>query len=395
MVASGPGQSFVISVFVDEMLGGTGLSRTAFSVLYAAGTVVSAAAMLAVGRLADRLGLRLLWIVVCLGLVLACVLASVAHGLLLAFFALALLRTFGQGSFPLLGTLLVARSFRGRRGQAMAAASLGLTVASVALPPAAVGLILAFGWRDAYRVLAIGLLVLVLPLAWLIRLPRRQGDEQDRATGKPQPSGYPRALRRSRTLPRLALPTRRAGRLLFVVAAPPLLLTAVIFHAVSLLGERGLSLAEASAALSLLGIANAVGTIAAGAVSDRMRTRRLLSVMSALLLASLLILLARSAAAAYFAFVLLGLGGGVFGVAAGIVWPRTYGLAEIGRLQGTATSVQIAAAAAGPLPLALSQAAVDSYEPALILLAAYAAVALLAALRWRDPRAVRVRHNAR
>lgn len=200
MVASGPGQSFVISVFVDDMLEGTDLSRTTFSLLYAAGTVVSAAAMLAIGRLTDRLGLCPLWIAVCVGLASACLLASVAYGLVVAFFALALLRTFGQGSFPLLGTLLVARSFRGRRGQAMAAASLGLTVASVALPPAAVGLILAFGWRDAYRVLAIALVVLVLPLAWLIRLPRREGEETDSPAGKPRQSGYPRALRRSRAL---------------------------------------------------------------------------------------------------------------------------------------------------------------------------------------------------
>lgn len=56
--ASAPGQSFLISVFVDGFLAGTGVSRTWFSALYAAGTVVSAAAMIALGRVVDRRGLR-------------------------------------------------------------------------------------------------------------------------------------------------------------------------------------------------------------------------------------------------------------------------------------------------------------------------------------------------
>src|SRR5665809_81829 len=74
MVASGPGQSFLIAVFVDEMLVGTGLSRTTFSVLYAAGTVVSALTMLQVGRLADRFGARFVWVAASLGLAGACAL---------------------------------------------------------------------------------------------------------------------------------------------------------------------------------------------------------------------------------------------------------------------------------------------------------------------------------
>lgn len=147
MFASGPGQSFLIAIFVDEMLVGTGLSRTVFSVLYAAGTIVSALAMLQVGRIADRFGLRVVWIVAAVGLAGACLLAGAANGAVLAFFALALLRTFGQGSFPLVATLLVARTFRARRGRAMAVASLGLTAASILLPPLAVWLIVDLGWR--------------------------------------------------------------------------------------------------------------------------------------------------------------------------------------------------------------------------------------------------------
>jgi hypothetical protein len=70
--ASAPGQSFLIAVFVDDMLDGTDLTRTAFSGLYATGTVVSAVAMLALDRVIDRHGLRLAWGVVTVALAMAC-----------------------------------------------------------------------------------------------------------------------------------------------------------------------------------------------------------------------------------------------------------------------------------------------------------------------------------
>ena len=389
MFASAPGQSFLIAVFVDEILADADLSRTTFSALYAAATIVSASAMVAVGRAADRSGLRAVWIAVAVGLALACGAASLVDGVVLAFVALALLRTFGQGSFPLVGTLLVNRWFGGRRGQAMAVASFGLTAASVVLPPLVVLLILGVGWESAYRLLGLAVLAVMLPLAFLVGEPAGGRGRLD--VPVPGAGRFPRALRPAWPLGRLTLPTRRAGRLLFVLSAPPLILTAIIFHAVSLLGARGLSLTEAGLALSLLGLLNAAGTLGGGAVADRVSTRALLSAMSALFAVSAAVLLVQGRVAAYLGFVLLGLAGGIFGVASGIVWARTYGLAQLGRLQGISFAVQIAGAAAGPLPLAVSLALTDSYRPALVGLAAYGGLALLVAARWRDPRAVRRR----
>jgi MFS family permease len=392
MVASGPGQSYLVAVFVDEMLAGTGLSRTVFSALYAGGTVVSAVCMLRLGRLADRVGLRALWVVASLGLAGACALASAAHGVVLAFLGLAFLRTFGQGSFPLLATVLVSRTFAGRRGQAMAVASLGLTATSVLLPPLAVWLILELGWRNAYRSLGLALLVLALPLAVFVRTPASPaGRRPPASSGRWQRGLYPRALRPSRLLPRLEVPSPRALRLLFIVAAPPLIVTAVIFHLVSLLSGRGLSFAQAGLALSVFGVSSAIGTVIGGSITDRARTRTLLAATSGLIALGTGLLLVPTGPVGFGAVVLMGLGTGLFGVAARIVWPRTYGLAEIGRLQGTATSVQIAAAAAGPLPLAVSDAATGGYTAGLLALTVYSACVLAASLRWRDPRIVRVR----
>jgi nitrate/nitrite transporter NarK len=384
MFASAPGQSFLLSVFVDDLLEGTGLSRTAFSTLYGLATIVSAAVSLMLGRATDRIGLRVAWIAVAAGLACACLITSAAGGLVLAFVGVALLRAFGQGSFPLLGTLIVNYWFPVRRGAAMAAASFGITAATIALPPLVALLIGGVGWQTAYRILAVVLLAVVLPLGFLLRRPPGAAAAASTAPMTAVEFAGPSPSRRSRRL-RIRIPSREAALLLGVFAAPPLVMTAITFHAVSLLGGHGVSAPAAAVALSVFGAASAVATVGIGAVADRLSTRALLVAMSSALLAGTLVLLADSAVLPYVGFALIGAAGGLFGVTSGIAWARTYGVVGLGRLQGVSFAAQIAAAAAGPLPLALSLQATGSYSAGVLFLAAVAATALVGAGRWREP----------
>lgn len=131
--------------------------------------------------------------------------------------------------------------------------------------------------------LGLVLILVALPLAVFVRgaAGTRSPAEQQVPLAR---RIHPRAMRSSRLLPRVALPSPRACRLLFVVAAPPFVLTAITFHSVSVLAERGLSFEEAGFALGMLGIASVTGTVAGGWLSDRTRTRTLLSALTALLL---------------------------------------------------------------------------------------------------------------
>jgi predicted MFS family arabinose efflux permease len=220
------------------------------------------------------------------------------------------------------------------------------------------------GWRDAYRLIAVAVLVVMLPLALLVR-------------GRPgrEPGPRVRGLR-------LALPGRAAAVLLAVLATPALVTTALTFHAISLLAGDGLSTPAAAAALSLLGAAGAVALVVTGAIADRVGTRALLCALTGLLGAGTALFLLPGAAASFAGFAVIGLSTGVWGVVGGIAWARTYGLDELGRLQGLSFAAQIVAAAAGPLPLALSLGATGSYTAGLLFLLAAALAAAAAAARW-------------
>jgi MFS family permease len=192
-------------------------------------------------------------------------------------------------------------------------------------------------------------------------------------------------MRQSERLRGIEMPTRDAGLLLVVFAVPGLVITALTFHAVSLLAKNGLDATEAAVALTTLAAASAVGTIAGGLTADRASTRALLTMMTVMLTGGTLLLTSTSPAAAYVAFAILGASMGVFVIANSTVWARTYGLHRLGRIQGLGFAAMICGAAIGPLPLAVSLAMFGSYVPGIIGMAAISGLAVVAAVSRREP----------
>jgi sugar phosphate permease len=234
---SGPGQSFVFSVFVDPILADTGISRGYLSTLYAFGTVVSAAMVVVVANLADRFGARLMLAVVALALGVARFGMSAAAGPLALFFGFVALRALGQGSLPVTATMLTSQWFVRRRGRAIAVVVLGLAASNALLPPLTQILIGSVGWREAYVALGVMVWILLVPAAILIvrNRPEEVGLYPDGASGpleepESENAGGGRGFRRVVTSPDfwfLAVP----------LAAVPFVVTALVFHQISILTE--------------------------------------------------------------------------------------------------------------------------------------------------------------
>ncbi len=382
-LASSPGQSYWLSLFVDDMIAGTGMGRTGFSAVYAGATVFSAAMVLVVGGAFDRRGPATTWLAIALGLAAGSLLMSVAAGALVALVALGMLRAFGQGSFPLVGTLLVARTFASWRGRALAVSHLGSTLAAAALPPVAAGLLAAFGWRASLQVTAVAVLVAILPIALVVRWA---------TAGTAGPRTPVARTQRPRFAARVAARARRfpwrggGGTLLVVLCAAPLISTAAVFHAVSLLDGSGVTRAGAAGALSLLAVSGALGAVFGGTLVDRAGVRASLVTMSALLTVSMGLLLVSVPVTALAAFAVLGLASGVNATGSGAAWARTFGLERLGELQGVGDAARIAAAAVGPLPLAIALGATGAYAAGLAGLGVLALFCAVLSVRWHPVR---------
>lgn len=365
-LASAPGQSFFLAVFVDDILADTGISRAGFSSVYALATVCSAAMVVGVGRLIDRFGPARVWVFVAGGLSVACLSLSVAGDIVMVLISLCLARGFGQGSFPMLGTFLVAARFGAARGRAVAIAAQGLTLAGLVLPVAMAAVIAAIGWRGALQATALVLLVGILPLAVLVG---RQG-------------AVPHVLVERASL-RDALRLPGCGRLLLILAVPPLISTSLVIHALGLLGASGLERSEAALVISGMALFIALGALAGGLLADRLGSRRVLVLCGIALVAGSAPLLASHPAPALAGYALVAVAQGLCSTANGTVWAATYGTAALGRLQGLGSSAQIAGAAVGPLVLAAPVALGAGFGAGVAVLLALSCAALALAWRWR------------
>ena len=368
---SGPGQSFVFSVFVDPILADTGISRVYLSTLYAFGTGVSAAMVVLVARLVDRFGSRLMLGVVALALGTACIGMSFATGPATLFLGFAALRALGQGSLPVTATVLTAQWFVRRRGRAMSIVVLGLAASNAVLPPAVQSLVGSVGWREAYVALGVMVWLLLIPAALLIvrNRPETVGLNPDGdtvlATGPAEDSSTADEGRRRVLLSLdfwlLAVP----------LAAVPFVVTALVFHQISILGEHGVGPVTAAGIFAAFAAAAASSTLLSGFLTERLGPRKPLLVSQGLLLVALVTLqfVTTPLTATVYA-VVLGAASGMQGVVAGVIWAHYYGRLGLGRVQGPATMVMISGAALAPLPLAAFRQLSGNYSLGLALMAA-------------------------
>lgn len=149
-----PGQTVGVSVFIDPMIDGLGLTRSQLSVAYLIGTLAGGVSMPAFGRLIDRRGTRFAMTLV--GVSFAVVLAAMAGvaGLVTLTLGFVGIRMLGQGALTMTSTTAVAFWFHRYRGRAVGLTAAGgqglMTIAPVALA----AVVTAVGWRSAWLVAA-------------------------------------------------------------------------------------------------------------------------------------------------------------------------------------------------------------------------------------------------
>lgn len=392
---TGPGQTQIVSVFIDPIIADLGVSRSLISALYLAGTGVSALTVLAVGRLTDRFGGRRMLVAVALAFGLGCMGMALVRGPVSLALGFAALRALGQGSLSIIATLLVAQWFVRYRGRAMAAVWLGLSTAGAVLPPTAMFLIERAGWRWAYAALGLMVWLVIIP-ATLLVVRNRPEDMGLHPDGVATPStGAVEAEAESDaggTRTGSVLRTRQFWWLAIPLAAPAFVSTLLLFHQTSIFAEQGLSATVAASVFPAFAAAAAAANAASGYLVDRFGPKRVLILALGVFVAAMLgtQLITSPLMAVVYACV-LGTGSGMQMVVFGVSWAHYYGRHRLGAVQGPAAMVMTSGAAVAPLPLAVLQELFGSYGPALSVLALVpvGCALLIAAFKpMREPGAV-------
>ena len=399
MFASGPGQTYTVSVFLDPMLEELGWSRTLASGLYTAGSLTAAILVVAVGRMLDRYGARVMMAGVGIAFGLALLwMSTVSHPVQL-YIGYAAIRTLGQGSLGLIPTTLVAIWFVRLRGRATALTALGTAGGQMVFPLLAHSFISNFGWRGAWIALACVIWGLVIPIAvLLVRCsPESVGLLPDGSSKRDKPSQIeaPNGSGEGFTLKR-AMATRSFWLLLYAGSSQSLIGTALVFHLVSLLATRNIGNEAAAVTLSIMAPLALSSMFVSGILSDKIPNRYLLVISQlGLAIAMLWVITIEADWQAYIFGGLLGFSAGFAMATTAVIWPNYYGRAHIGSIRGVATSGMVAAAALGPLPFGVAFDITGSYTLVILLFLAMPGTCAIAAMLAMPPKHFgQVRHLA-
>ena len=341
---------YTFGVFLKPLAAEFNWSRQSVAGAFGMAALGIAACSPALGILLDRFPLR--WILVPCFAVFGIAFASLSFltpHLWHLYAIFLLLGMVGNGTAHLSCSRAISTWFQERRGMGIAVLLSGGALGAMVLPLVASALIDRLGWRSAFAILGAMVLLVGLPVGFLVR--EREGPRHTR--GNQAPGASTREGLRSR---------------IFWIIVTVLFLSSItqngsIAHLASLLTDRGLSLANAAAAASVLGGATLAGRLVTGWLIDRYFAPRVsFCLLAVAALGTFLLSNAQSMAGGALAAACIGFGMGGGANITPFLLTRYFGLRSFSTLYGFTWTVYAIAGALGPIVMGRAFDATGSYQ---------------------------------
>ncbi len=338
-LSSGLGQTFFISLFNPELRQTFSLSHGDIGGLYFAGTLLSAATVVWLGKLIDQINLRLYTACVTFGLTVACLTMARVESTVSLVVAFFLLRLFGQGLSGHTGVTTVSRVSREFRGRALSIVGLGFSVAEIVLPLATLLLVSRFGWRQTWNMYATLELVLVALLAQLLL----SFASTDKKSGKQEihdPGSWTRAQ---------VIRDKRFWKIAPAVFSPPVISTALFFHQQSLAESRFFTLTYWASGIAAYSIAAVLASLTTGMLVDRYSGAKIVRYyLLPMILAVLVAAFMQTSMLPFVYYALIGMTVGIGTPSVSALWLELYGTEHIGAIRAMTHACMVFGTALGP-----------------------------------------------
>jgi MFS family permease len=343
--------AFTLSLLISGLLApvvGRAIDRRGGRMLMAAGSLLAAVALAALGQVTSLAQLYAVWML--LGVAMAGTLYEPAFAVL-------------------------TRAFVNNYRRAIAVLTLFGGFASTVFWPLGQALIDAYGWRATAMIFGALHLVVSVPLH-LTMLPR--GGSRSAEPGAQAPS---RSLGDALRTP-----------VFYLLAASftfnSLVFSAMTIHLLAMIIAKGLTAAQAAALGALIGPMQVAGRLAEMTFGQRISPATVGLIACGLLPASILLLaITEPSVSSFMVFALLfGAGNGVMTIVRGTIPVEFFGRAHYGAVNGALAAPVLIAKAFGPLVAALAWAWTRDYDSVAVMLAAIGLCSLAFfafAMRWR------------
>ncbi len=380
MVGTLPGRTQGLGLITEPLLRDLQIDRVDFARFNLWATLIGALFSIGVGRLIDRFGSRIVLTVVAVSLAAVVFGMSAAGSVVAMTILITLTRGLGQSALSVVSITMVGQWFVRRLNLAMAVYTIALSIGFMLAFPLIGAIVLSRGWRVAWWIVGLALLVGLAPLALLLvrRSPEScaidpdgESQSQDRVTEH---------VGRDYTLPE-ALLTPSFWVFGISSAIYGLIASGIALFNESILAERRFDASTYHRSLVIVALTSLVGNFLGGWIASKWRMNRLLALAMVLLAGSLLALphVSTQLHVAVYAAV-MGIAGGFVIVIFFSFWSAAFGRKHLGKIQGAAQALTVIASALGPLVLAETVSRTGSYASIFYLLTVV--VLVLALLAW-------------
>ena len=358
---------YTFSVFFDDVAKEFDWNRAQVSLAFSLFMFASTVAFPFVGLLVDHFGARKI-IAPCILTFLLGTLSFnyLVNNLWLYYATFIVIGIAAAGTSTLTYFQVVTRSFTMRRGLALGVANSGTGVGAWIFPILGYFLLEAFGWRNAYLLLGIGITIISIPVV-LVGLNDKYIDTPPVDAGsEPQTLNLAEDVSR-----RDALRSRTFWVIGIAFFCGATTLIAFLIHMVPLLTDRGLTLQTAAIAASTFGIAQFCGRLIAGFLLDKFFAAYVAAGLWTMTTIVFLILgTGVSGNTLIIATAVLGLAWGSEGDVLGYFVGRYFGLKNFGVIYGSLLTMHLLGGVVGPYLMGLGFDSFGSYTVMLVGMAA-------------------------
>ncbi len=274
----------------------------------------------------------------------------------------------------------VAKWFVELRGRASGIASMGVSFAGISITPFATLLIDEVGWREAWRWLALGAVLILIPVSFLMRrTPEDHGLYPDGKSAEEVASGggaraaddYATSMTRAQ-----AVRTRSFYLIVSAFGLGVLSVGVILINAIPYMEDAGYSRTTAALMITVVSIPAMLTKPVWGYLIDRVDAKQMSMVGFVVSGISLMFLVASVRAQAdllvYTAFFALGVGWGGLIPLQEVVWASFYGRRYLGAVRSAGMPFSLLLSASGPLLAAAYFDRVGNYDGAFLAVAAAA-----------------------